>query len=81
MYRSTWELDAYVRHHIADLTSDRRSCTPITQSGQRPASLLTQLRQAVGIGLIKAGRSLAGYDAMRGLPTSPPRAATWGSSS
>jgi hypothetical protein len=81
MYRSNWELATYVRHHIADLTDDRRSCAPITQSGQRPASLLTPLRHGLGIRLIKAGRALAGYDAMQGLSTSPARPATWGSSS
>ena len=76
MYRSTWELDAYVRHHIADLARELRSCSPITQSIDRPASRLSQLRHRLGIGLIKVGHTLAGYDAVRGLPTTPPRPAT-----
>jgi hypothetical protein len=78
MYRSTWELATYVRHHIADLTDERRTCSPITQSDRGPASLVTQLRHRLGIGLIKAGHSLAGSDAVRGLSTPPARPATWG---
>ncbi len=81
MYRSTWELAAYVRYHIADLADERRSCSPITQSRDGPTSLLTQLRHRLGIALIKVGQALAGYDAIRGLPTSPARPATWGSRS
>ena len=81
MYRSTWELDAYVRQHIAELADERRACSPIAQSADRLPSLLTQLRHRLGIGLIKVGQALAGYDGVRGLPTSPPRPATWGSGS
>jgi hypothetical protein len=78
MYRSTWELDVYARHHIADLADERRACSPITQSLAGPTSPITQLRHRLGIGLIKVGHALADYDAVRGFPTSPPRAATWG---
>ena len=81
MYRSTWELATYVRHHIADLADERRACTPITYSSDGPASLLTQLRHRLGIALINVGQTLAGYDVARGLPTPPARPATWGSSS
>lgn len=78
MYRSTWELAAYVRHHIADLTDERRACSPITQSNEGAASLLTQLRHRLGMGLIQVGQVLADYDTIRGLPTSSARHATWG---
>jgi hypothetical protein len=81
MYRSTWELDVYARHHIADLADERRACSPITQSLAGPASPMTQLRHRLGIGLIKVGHALAGVDTGRGLPTSPPRPAAWGSGS
>lgn len=75
MYRSTWELDAYIRHHIADLVDERRACSPIARSVTGLPSPMTQLRQRLGIALIKVGRALAGYDAVRGLPTSPARPA------
>ena len=81
MYRSTWELDAYIRHHIADLADERRACSPIARSVGRLPGPMTQLRHRLGIGLIKIGHALAGYDAVRGLPTSPARPATWGSGS
>ena len=79
MYRSTWELDAYVRQHVADLADERRACSPITQRVQRLPGPMTQLRHRLGIGLIKVGQALAGYDAVRGLPTPPARPVTWGS--
>jgi hypothetical protein len=81
MYRSTWELDAYVRHHIADLADDRRTCSRITRGVAGLPSPVTQLRHRLGIGLIKVGHALAGYDGVRGLPTAPARPATWGSGS
>ena len=81
MYRSTWELDVYARHHIADLADERRACSPITQSVAGTASPITQLRHRLGFGLIKVGHALADHDAIRGFPTSPVRPATWGSSS
>ena len=79
MYRSTWELATYVRHHIADLVDERRACSPITRSAERLPSPMTQLRHRLGIALIKVGQALAGYDVVRGLPTAPARPATWGS--
>ena len=81
MYRSTWELEAYVRHHIADLADEHRTCAPIAQRHDGPARQVTRLRHRLGIGLIKAGHALAGYDAVRGLPASPARPAAWGSGS
>jgi hypothetical protein len=81
MYRSTWELDVYARHHIADLANERRACTAITQSVAGTASPITQLRHRLGFGLIKVGHALADHDAVRGFPTSPARTATWGSHS
>jgi hypothetical protein len=79
MYRSNWELDAYIRHHIADLADERRACSPITQGVDRLPGSMTRLRHILGIGLIRFGQALAGYDAVRGLPTSTARPATWGS--
>jgi hypothetical protein len=79
MYRSTWELDAYVRHHIADLVDERRACSPIGQSVDRLPGSKTRLRHRLGIALIKVGQALAGYDAVRGLPKSTARPAAWGS--
>ena len=81
MYRSTWELATYVRHHIADLVDERRACSPITQSPGRLASPVTQVRQRLGLGLIKIGEILAGYEAVRGLPKPPARPAPWGAGS
>jgi hypothetical protein len=78
MYRSTWELAAYVRHHIADLADERRACSPIDRANGGSMSLLTQLRHRLGIGLIKIGHALAGSDAVRGLSSPPARPATWG---
>jgi hypothetical protein len=81
MYRSHWELAAIVRQRNAYLAHERQVCSRIDQTGGGPASLLTQLRHRLGIGLIRVGRALAGYDTLRGLPTPPARAATWGPSS
>ena len=81
MNRSSWEIDAYVRHHIADLADERRACAPIGRDNDRPASLLVRLRLRMGIGLIAVGHALAGYDTVRGLPTPSARPATWGSGS
>jgi hypothetical protein len=78
MYRSPWELATYVRYHIADLADEHRACSPTAQSGQAPARILTQLRHRLGITLIKVGRALAGYDALRGLAAPPARPVTWG---
>ena len=78
MYRSTWELDAYVRHHTASLADEHRACAPLDQDGDGPARLVTQLRHRLGVALIQVGRALAGYDAVRGLPTPPRRPAPWG---
>jgi hypothetical protein len=78
MYRSTWELAAYVQHHIADLADERRACSPIDRANGGPMSLLIQLRYRLGIGLIKIGHALAGYDAVRGLSAPSARLATWG---
>ena len=76
MYRSTWELEAYVRQHIAHLADERRACSWISPSVDRLPNPITQFRHRLGIGLIKVGQALAGYDAGRGLPTTPPRPAT-----
>jgi hypothetical protein len=81
MYRSTWELDAYVRQHISELADERRSCSSIARRVDRLPSRLTQLQRRLGISLIKVGQALAGYDGVRGLPTSPPHPVTWGSGS
>ena len=78
MYRSPWELAAYVRYHIADLAEERRACSPITRNVDGSSSPVTQFRHRLGIGLIKIGQTLAGYEAVRGLPTVPARPATWG---
>jgi hypothetical protein len=81
MYRSTWELAAYVRHHIADLADERQACSPIARTNGGPASLVTQLRHRLGMGLIRVGQVLADYDTVRRLPAPPVRPATWGSRS
>jgi hypothetical protein len=81
MYRSTWEIAAYIRHHIADIADERRACSPIAKSVGGLTSPMTQLRHRLGLGLIKVGHALAGYDAVRSLSTAPARAVTWGSSS
>jgi hypothetical protein len=81
MYRSTWELAAYVRHHIADLADERRACSPIARRGEGLASPMTQLRQRLGMGLIRVGQALAGYDSVRRFPTPSVRSVTWGRSS
>jgi hypothetical protein len=78
MYRSTWELATYVRHHIAELADERRACTPVGQSAGRLARPVIQVRHRLGLGLIKVGQALAGYDGVRGLPPAPARPATWG---
>jgi hypothetical protein len=79
MYRSTWEIAAYIRHHIADIADDRRACSPIAKSVGGLTSPMTQLRHRLGLGPIKVGHALAGYDAVRVLPASTARPATWGS--
>ena len=76
MYRSNWELAAYVRHHIADLADECQACSPIDRDNDGSASLVTQLRHRLGIALIQIGHALAGYDALRGFPTPPARPAT-----
>lgn len=77
MYRSTWEVATYVRHHVADLAGERRACTLIMGSAGRVARPVTQIRHRLGLGLIKVGKTLAGYEAGRGLATAPARPATW----
>jgi hypothetical protein len=81
MYRSPGELTTYVRYHIADLADERRACSPITQSSDAPARILTQMQRRLGMGLIRLGHALAGYDSVRRLPTPSARSATWGPSS
>jgi hypothetical protein len=78
MCRSSWELDVYVRHHIAQLADECRAYTAIDQKGEGPARLLTEFRHRLGIGLIQIGQALAGYEAVRSLSTPPSRPAQWG---
>ena len=73
MYRSNWELAVYVRHHIASLADERRSCSPINRDDDGPPSLVTRLRHRLGISLIQVGHALAGYGAVRVLSTPPGR--------
>ena len=81
MYRSHWEIAALVRQRNAYLAEERRVCSMIDRTDNRPARLVIQMRHRLGIGFIKVGHALAGYDAVRGLPTAPARPATWGSGS
>jgi hypothetical protein len=78
MYRSHWELAAYVRHRNAYLAHERLVCSQIDQAGARPANLVTQIRHRLGMGLIRVGHALAGNDTVRGLPKAHVRPATWG---
>ena len=78
MYRSTWELATYVRHHIAELAGERRACSPVTPSAGRWGDPVTQIRHRLGIGLIKVGQVLAGFEGVRVLPPEPARPAKWG---
>ena len=78
MYRSHWELAALVRQRNAYLIEECRVCSLIDRTNDGRASLVTQLRHRLGIGLIRLGHTLAGYDALRGLPTPPARPTTWG---
>ena len=71
MCRNHWELDSYIRHHIAHLADEHRACSPIDQHDDGPVSLLSQLRHRLGIGLILVGHALAGNDAAGGFPTPP----------
>lgn len=80
MYRSEWELTSYVRCRLADLADEHPARGQIDHAivGLAMASLLTELRQRLGIALIRFGQALAGSDAVRGLQTPPARPATWG---
>jgi hypothetical protein len=78
MYRSHWELAALVRQRNAYLIEEHRVCSLIDRTNDGRASLVTQLRHRLGISFIKVGHTLAGYDALRGIPTPPARPATWG---
>jgi hypothetical protein len=78
MYRSHWELAAFVRHRNKYLADERRNCSRIDQAGVGPARLVTQLRHRLGIGLIRVGRALAGDDTVRGIPIPSAQPATWG---
>jgi hypothetical protein len=81
MYRSHWELAALVRQRNAYLIEERQACLQIDRTDDRPASLVTHLRYRLGVSLIRVGHALAGYDALRGLPTPPARPATQGAGS
>ena len=81
MYRSPWELAAIVRQRNAYLAHERQVCSQIDRTDDGPASLVTQLRHRLGIGLIRVGHALAGYDDGPRLPSPPARPATWGPSS
>jgi hypothetical protein len=78
MFRSCWELDTHVRHHIANLVSERQLCSQIDRAGDEPARRLLQFRQRLGIGLIQVGQALAGAEALAGLPSQPTRPAVRG---
>ena len=81
MYRSTWELAAYVRYHIAELADERRACSPIDGTDAGLARPVTRLRHRLGVGLIRVGHALADFEGVRGLPAPPAHPATWGSRS
>jgi hypothetical protein len=80
MYRSEWELTNYVRCRLADLSDEHpaRGQFDHTIVGLTMVSLLTELRQRLGIGLIRIGQALAGADAVRGLPLPSCQPATGG---
>jgi hypothetical protein len=80
MYRSPWELAAIVRHRHAYLALERQLCSQIDRA-DGPASRATWLRHRLGIGLIRIGHALAGYDGVQGLPAPSARPAPWGPSS
>jgi hypothetical protein len=77
MYRSEWELTSYVRYRLADLADEHPARGQIDHAivGLAMLSLLTQLRERLGIGLIRIGQALAGSDAVRGLHAPPARPA------
>ena len=81
MYRSLWELAALVRQRNAYLADERQICSQIDRTDDGPASPVTQLRHRLGIGLIRVGHALAGYDTAGRLPSPSARPATWGPSS
>ena len=81
MYRSPWELAALVRQRNAYLAHERQVYSEIDWTGAGPAHLMTQLRHRLGMGLIRVGQALAGYDGVRRLPTPSAHPATWGSRS
>jgi hypothetical protein len=80
MYRSEWELTSYVRHRLADLADEHPTRGQIDHAivGLAMANLLTQLRQGLGIALIRVGHALAGSDAHSGLSIPPARPAVGG---
>ena len=56
-----WELDRLVRQQTERIRHEYRACAPATEVsglGHGPA----RLRRIVGLGLIRAGRRLAGAD-------------------
>ena len=56
-----WELDRLVRQQTERIRHEYRACAPATEiSGLRPGPV--RLQRMVGLGLIRAGRRLAGVD-------------------
>jgi hypothetical protein len=64
MFRSPWELDAHIRDRQAELASESQRCARIREAGSGSRGRLTQLRQRIGISLIQAGATIAGFDAL-----------------
>lgn len=70
-----WDYEQYARLHISDLTAEMQH----RQQAQRAAGAtpvrLAQLRQRVGLALIRAGQALAGHEARPAHRPAPMRLA------
>lgn len=63
MNHSLWELSMYTRHRHDQLVAERRMDNSLSVLASRSA--LAAFRRTLGLGLIAAGRALAGADALR----------------
>jgi len=81
MYRNYFELEAIARHRIAEITEECQRCAQVDGGRRRSHTLLTYVRQHLGIALIQLGQALAGQEARRSVGPRPTRPAIWGQQS
>jgi hypothetical protein len=71
MFRSPWELDAYIRHRNEHLVRERQFCAQADRAAAGSPGRMIQMRRRLGVALIRVGALIAGLETLPRLPAQP----------